>query len=608
MDALRRRPLDLRGLPRRVQGFATAALVTAALSALAVLVVGEDILPIRGGVPRPRLEQWPLDLFGVDVFVSNAGISEQSWLVTTLVYAGLATGSATLVYGALRPGWRAPRLTLVLVALGAMVCAALLKTVADRLGEFPEDLTTGSLSSGLTRFRIAGWAGFACSLAVLLAPLRLQRRAPLAFAAAAGAPFLFGLAAWATAGDGGFASQSLGSIQRLKGLGAGVAFQTADVATLVLALLLLWGVVEAVRASRDAALAMPLRGNALAPLLGAKLVWVAVGLAGALPAWLGGASAIWSHSWNDGAASWAIAAALGIAFAALLALRPALDTPTVATGLVAIAVILASSALQFVADTADTALRAWWDRERLPLLTWFTEWWSDYSVVLTIGLLAAAAPVGLAVFRRNRTIGVFLVLLGTWALPRAIAVAINLAEKPRGAVADGTLVERHNRLGWIDLVSLDVAVTVAVAILAALWWRGRQRAVPPRALLFVLLGSTIATYTAQLLPDTFRAGRFFYLGIVFPLAYQFLLDSESLNERAPARSVRVLAATGLAAVSVAAALNGVSTTVLSPVRPSATNIGLSIYKGPLLLVVLIASLPLVARRISPAPRGNTPIL
>ena len=126
----------------------------------------------------------------------------------------------------------------------------------------------------------------------------------------------------------------------------------------------------------------------------------------------------------------------------------------------------------------------------------------------------------------------FLLALAAWALPRALTVAWRL-------------VTHDVLFANVTPLTMDTAITVGLAVLAALWLAGRQRAAPPGVLLFVLIVSTLVAGPGLLLPVFWDAGFLFYLSLLFPVAYQFLFRARELNEPGPGRQGRVLWEVGM---------------------------------------------------------------
>ena len=85
--------------------------------------------------------------------------------------------------------------------------------------------------------------------------------------------------------------------------------------------------------------------------------------------------------------------------------------------------------------------------------------------------------------------------------------------------------------GWQNAVTIDSLVTVTVAGLAVLWMLGKQRRVDPGSLLYVLLFSTAVAHASALFSTDID--EVYFLLLVFPVAYAFLLDSAHLNVPRP---------------------------------------------------------------------------
>jgi len=125
-------------------------------------------------------------------------------------------------------------------------------------------------------------------------------------------------------------------------------------------------------------------------------------------------------------------------------------------------------------------------------------------------------------------------------------------------------LERSDNLPFHSsaLLTLDTAVTAAVAVLVVLYWVGRQRRIDPGGPLVALVVFTLIAHPGTLLPSGWKSGMLFYLALIYPAAWHFLFNAASLNTHVAERPARVLGAIGLAALLlVVAAMNiGVKST------------------------------------------------
>lgn len=167
----------------------------------------------------------------------------------------------------------------------------------------------------------------------------------------------------------------------------------------------------------------------------------------------------------------------------------------------------------------------------------------------------AMTAVGLVLLACRRIgLGAGFPAFGVWGLPRAVALTGDLLSYgtafPVGRLTD--YVEGAEQYpGWVDVATLDVVVTAIVIALAIAWRLGRQSAAGPNVLLFVLVLSTMVAHAGALIPVNWRTGHWYYLALVFPVAYGFLLDARPLNEQARRREAKVLGALALTTVVLA---------------------------------------------------------
>ncbi|MGH3430469.1 MAG: hypothetical protein ACRDQZ_23355, partial [Mycobacteriales bacterium] len=168
-----------------------------------------------------------------------------------------------------------------------------------------------------------------------------------------------------------------------------------------------------------------------------------------------------------------------------------------------------------------------------------------------VGTVVAAAAVGLALAYRRRfgTAAVFLLAFAVWCLPRAFTTVWRL--------------ERSDSLPFHStaLLTLDTAVTAAVAVLVVLYWTGRRQ-IGLVAPLVALVLFTLIAHPGTLLPAGWKSGILFYLALIYPVSRHFLFGASTLNTHLTERPARVLGAIGLSALLlVVAAMNiGVKST------------------------------------------------
>ncbi len=453
-------------------------------------------------------------------------------LLIVFTYLALALLGGLVTVAHRHEGWRVPVVARVVVALvGASVTAG----CADASGLIGAFGGRGDLVKAL------GWTGFALAVLLLVLPRQVLGHASAALLGTS--PFLLALAAYAFAGGGATAHDFAASPLVLTATDLGIA----------VGLLLVWAVVESVRLGRDYGLALaPVVRVApwlLPAVLSAKLAWIGVGYAGDLPHWFGGASGNWHDSAHNGAVAWVTAAVLVLGGTAwLLARRSAPAETDRLDGVLALVVaglaaaLLAAALLTLLVEithpwpwaTVARHLKAAVDHLLAPKVPPWT----------VVGTVVAAALVGLA--RRRTAAGAFLVVFALWSLPRAVTTAY-------------ALIENENApFHAPSLVTLDTVVTLALVVLYAL------RAVRPQALLVALVVFTLIGHPGVLLPAGWRTGTLFYLALVYPVAWQFLVRARELNGHAPVRPARVLGAIALAALLLVIAAVDVGAGVAGP--------------------------------------------
>jgi hypothetical protein len=332
--------------------------------------------------------------------------------------------------------------------------------------------------------------------------------------------------------------------------------------------------------------------------LALKLVFVALGYSGLLPAAVGGNAMIWGSSLHDGALSWLLAALFALAAAMWLARsrRHQISESQLQRGVVLIVCglsifDLAASALILVEPILRVLPHRPFLRSDVSLLNWLANHlqWSFVSTVYAAVLFAAV----FALRRSTRTLAVFLGLFALWSLPRAIDITINLGSDstPAGLLAralgqgDQSTV---SGVGAVDLVSLDTALTVTLVVLLTYQSRRGIR-INSGALLLVLIASTLSAYSG-FLGNIFQShwASLFYVGLVFPVAYEFLADSRELNESGSKRPTRLLTICGFALILMTAALALVAVGKLDQNSPTTGMLGRIMF-GPPLVALLVAS-------------------
>ncbi|MEJ7748583.1 MAG: hypothetical protein WKF56_04730 [Candidatus Limnocylindrales bacterium] len=581
--------LSLGGLPRGDRQLAIAALSVIAAACLVIVAaaVGVSALGPTAGVVGSYVD--PALRAPIDVPL----------VVIPLICIGLAVGSGTLASAAIRTGGSAARRALIAVILGNAALGGIALTNLGATQVVAEAVGAQTLVPRLVGLTGVVGIGSAILLAglVLARPARGRSLVPIV----AAAPYVIVLAAAVlAAGQQG----TLGPFQQaiypafppilslvgtvmvplllLVGLTSGMLF-----------LLTLW---QATTWSRASARLLGGRlgaygsrmGWVLWLLLAMKLAWLSLGLGGALPPLLGGASAAWSAVRSDDVASWAYAVllALGAGLWLLTNSRPVTERRALGYAPVVVAAIggfsLILAAIPMVVFVVEGVAPRAAGASLAAATTWggcLTDWPAAGlgSLVGCIGLQLPAwlnvyllAVVGTAlvaglliVARRGRDdAAVFLVVLGAMGLPRALAAARATAPPDFPAVA---MLPAFNAP---QPETMDVVVTLLVLALAALWWAGRQTTVRPYSLIVILVVSTLVVHAGSVVP-TASIAAFAALAIVFPVAYELCFDSEALNADAPGRGTRLL--TDLGIRSLALTLLAATVAVGLASEPSSTQ-------------------------------------
>lgn len=564
-DEWRKGRLSLAGLSRGDRVLATAALSVIAVACLVIVASAAGVWalgPTTGVVGRyvdPDLRA-PVDIPVV---------------VIPLICIGLAVSAGTLATASIRNLAATARRALIPVilanaALGGMALTTrgATQVVADAVGGNP-------LVPRLVAFTGVVGIGSAVLLAglVLVRPARIRSLA----AVVAAAPYVTVLAAaMLAAGQHGKVAPlhqaiypDFPPVLSLVGTVMAPLLLLVGLTSGMLFLLTLWQTATWSRAS-----ARQLGGRLGAHgmrlwwllwlLLAMKLTWLVVGLNGALPLLLGGASAAWSNVRSDDAASWAYAAVLGLGAGRWLlgrtkqvserrALRHA---PVVAAAIGAFFLILAAipiavfvvegvaprspGASLAAATTMGACLTDWPGAGFGSLLgclgLQLPAWLSVYLLIVVVGALVAGLLI--ASRRRGDDAAIFLVALGAMALPRALAAARAAAPSEFPAFA---LLPAFNAP---QAETMDIVVTLLVLALAVSWWIHRQSTVTPYALIVILVVSTLVIQGGSVVP-TASIAAFAALAVVFPVLYELCFDSEELNAKAPGRATRVLTDLGV---------------------------------------------------------------
>ncbi len=567
----RGRRLELSTLPPAARTLTLAAFAAGGLASLTIVAFGAG---------------WELP-GGADLYRGPEGEAAVPRLLIGLTYIGLALGGAVLTAGSLAPGWKGPRLTRTAVGF---VAGAIAAGCAGLTGE-----AAGVSGGSLLPARVLAWVALVLALALPAAPARLLAPRPRAAGALAAAPFLFaGLGYAVSVGGEGLVAGEPTNGRAI--VSASLLLAVTDLGV-VLGLLLLWGAFASTRQARDYGELGASLGRAVPWLLGVllagKLVWLGAGYAERLPERLRGSAEAWQESIDNGPFGWALALELALAAGIVLvrARRAGPDPDRLGGAVAAVSLGLAAPFLAFAflllllefALVLPTAAVGRWLADAAG---WFVG--ARVASAAVVGTVIGAAVAGglLLRLRARRAAAIFLLVLAAWGLPRALTTAWRLVEG----------IESEPPFHSVSLVTLDAALTGALAVLALLWRAGRQRTVGPGALLVALAVSTLVAHPGVFLPSGWKTGMLFYLALVYPPLWQFLFDAAALNERTPDRPARVLRAAGLSVLALVVAAVNVAIEIAAPGKTTVLTDFLGQVGRYFLMVPLAALLVLEASR------------
>ncbi|MEO7118201.1 MAG: hypothetical protein ABIZ34_04435 [Candidatus Limnocylindrales bacterium] len=570
---IRQSRLRLTGLPTslRVAAIALLALAAVTLVVLVFLALG-----------------WPLP-GGTDSAANFSGRPPiiVSRLALVLILGSLAVLAPAATLLAVRPGIRWRRVMLLLIGAVGLSFTQPLLAASDDLHQFE---LLGTSTDGIAAWRIFGaaaWFGIAACVLIVFAPRRLLSEYPVLATGIAALPYVGALAAFLLAGGVTyhFAGTVLDGVVGIPpdasawGLVAGQMRDTAELLTASIGALVLWQAIGWARAGRrefGVRVAMLTRATPviLFVLLGAKLVGLAAGYALAPGC---EASGPFRDSRCDGESSWLLAIGFAAVVATWLAWPRRLrmtDRGVVPAAVLVVAgfsaatiINVAFMPLQAIASTVQI-----WPASEIvgqspfpdclaPALTggpaplvFCLHRSLDSTTLLQaimLGTVAVAVVVGAYLLRRprQRPIGAALLVFGAWAVPRALDALVS--EFHPG--------EQTGHSIGIAPATFDTVLTLALLLLAVLWWRGAQRRADPASLALVLVVSTLMTHAGTIIPAAAELP-IFYVALALPLAYAMLFDSEGINRAGPERPTRVLGflalGIGLLCLSVAGLASG----------------------------------------------------
>jgi hypothetical protein len=575
------RRLRLGGVDRETALLATGCLAGCGVLALVLLAEGFHVT-IPGG---------SYTLAAVDEPVSR--------VLVVAAYLVLAVSAAALAGGATLPGWQRPRVTLLLVGLVGALLAVKSARAYGLLDTYRGIIPGHPLIPAWPLVLAVGlaWAGAAVALVVALAPSRLAERVGVVYPILAASPFVASLLVYAVAAlestrgpdlsRFGVHSAESGVAAGLTGLVANVGFWAAAA--------FLWQAALGARASLGVAgrIAKPASRSwkLVTSFIGLKVLWLAVGLAGILPAILGGGGTRWADARDNGVFAWVYVTLLAIGAGLWMVRRrhpQRSDGALAATAAVCAGLVVCLLAAAFFTLSADLVSGVWPGAD---VSRWFGDaagWSLDRMILVQLVTVFGAGAIGVILWRTGRgTPGVrlFLVLFALWAWPRALSVGL------------GDIVGHPVSFGRVTPVTMDVALSVVGAVLMVLAI-GRRVDVHPAIILAAILTSTLIAHTGWLLSSVASERAAFCLALVFAPAYQFLFASSRLNQDVPERPGRMLRATGLATAVMALITVQVATGFAGPRHEGIQSIGTLLIALPLAAVLVAAW--------KPSPRGAEP--
>jgi hypothetical protein len=607
---LRRRRLRLAGLPRLDRAVTATALITCAAVGALILSAGWfDRVP-GGGDARAA------SIVELSPGERCAPMSERPSIpraVTLVGYAGLAISGACLARAAVGRRGAVKLAMIVAVAfVGAATAASLVGQA--RLVDLTSKLFLPSSGVRVTPFLALApaWTGLATALALTplsYAPERLGRvrlgwirRSSWLLAAGPGAA---GLAMYALSPLAMRVPASLLARPCLEGFDLGGILDPQSNAAAALEpilfdlqavgpLLFFWLVIEGTRLTRDAsdwiAGKLQHRRGLLAAGLGGKVVWIAAGLAGILPAWLGGDAEGWTRALRDGSLTWLLTIAIGVLVTWWLWHRRA---PSITEGGFRRAAWLVVAGFSAVPVIAYGVLLAHLIRSELGpsggdpealvlyrLSTWFSENVGEAESWSWIAVIALSGALGIALSgrRRLRSTGLFLAGVFVWGVPFTVAPLLDLIDGPVGPLP----------ISGVELITLDAVLTGSVVFLVLARVGGHQGP-DLRSLTLVAVATGAVALPGTLVPRELEAPLLF-AGLVLPAVGAFLLDAADLNEPVPERPAKVLFTVGVATGLLTAAAWSVGTGSLAPGGILEEDLARLVFLAPFLTLLLASSI------------------
>lgn len=601
--------ISLRGLPHSLRLVSVAALI-GVIATLAALI------------PNLLMGWWPTPVVRIPGQLLDSAVPGRTAIplyILSVVVLGIAAAALAASGAGATSTWRR---RLIFGSLGgfAVVVGATMVDVADLIEVFEADL-----AARLIRF--LGLTVMVDGVVLAILPGRAGRSVPMAAGLAAFPFAAAALAALLVAGVSGtvpFGTPDPRWPARIDGLGfaAGTMVGLVELGASLIGVLFLWQSVIAARAVRRQIGRAAARRATRAPglllgLLGAKLVYVVAGLAGLLPAILRGGDP--DRSWVERIMADPIGLMVAVVLVAMLTLwllrgsHPPISSRAVGAAaafyvigfnlpaILASLVILVLPVVGLISADFERTIPA--HGSFGTCLEFAAGNLSLVTACISSSLADLIPHAGLATWalgwiviawmaRRRRWPEVAAFgAIGLWVTPVAIA-------RLREFLGSGPVTT----FGRPDLLSIDFLLTGVIAILAVLWWVGRQHAVAPGAMSLLLV---VATLLGALGAATGPSNQTLIIGLVLLVtaAYELLFDSESVNTAGAERAELLPRVLGLQLLGL-----GILLAAIAFDRFAAPGADLAeLFVPPVLAVLLLADVSRRRRGSGPDRRRPRPI-
>ena len=543
---------------------------------------------------------------------ATTAIVDRSWPASfvLVVLLGFITAQVVAVRLALLSPSRARIVVLVVIWLGGVVALLIAERMLGLMRGIYEAAPSGTEALRLSLVIVALVATVAAAAFALLGrwrPAAVATCVPLIALATAWAVCAVTGSSFTESTDYRFGAE----LPLSAPIGLGVVLIAMSLAGAGLAITL-WQVALGVRAIADGATATTAtyghalrqlrqarpRANVgawtmLAAIVAVKLAWIALGLAGALPSWLGGNLRVWHTIRQEGWLSYGLAAAVSVVAVVWLArgTRGPAERGGMLWALAAIVVGLALPELVFQALAVSYSQGA--GEWALDGARWveFVQPWAPVVVILCAGL--AGGRWWLA---GRRDAGTFLLLaFGLWGLPRLPALIADLIRYPwyPWGLSMPTESTYGTHAGWVNLVTVDLAITVVVLVLGIAAATGR-RTVGLVPVLLVIVATTTVVYLGLLVGAAVSGAVGNALAFVLPFGYVYLFAAGGFNRRVPEREGRLLGAVALSIVALTVGV--VRGHFGDPVGQQDLDLAGELLVMPVLITLVVSTLASRARR------------